>query len=67
MDLVKDAAEKGGGRAKVLDSGLVRYGDHGLWDVVRGGDDVGGAGLGRDALELDTLCEGRQSEREQPQ
>lgn len=30
-----------------------------MWDVVRGGDDVGGAGLGRDALELDTLCEVR--------
>lgn len=42
-----------------LDSGLVPYRNHGLWDVVRGGDDVGGAGLARDALELDTLCEWR--------
>ena len=38
-----------------LDSGLVWYRDHGLWEVVLGGDGVGGAGLDGDALELDAL------------
>ena len=43
-------------KVNTLDSGLVWYRDHGLWDVVLGGDNVCGAGLGRNALELDTLC-----------
>ena len=44
------------GMGEHLNSGLVWYGDHCLWDVVRGGDEVSGTGQGRDALELDTLC-----------
>ena len=38
-----------------LDSGLVWYRDHGLWEVVRRGDNVSRTGQSGDALELDTL------------
>lgn len=42
-------------KASTLDSGLVTYRDHGLWNIVRGRDNVCGAGLCGDALERDTF------------